>query len=46
MAPAKAMKVTTLSASNVYQSVVETVGLNSKEVKGAVETSWVRHLTN
>ena len=37
MAPAKAMKATTLTASNVYKSVAETVGLKPKEVKGAVE---------
>ena len=37
MAPATAMKATTLTASNVYKSVAETVGLKPKEVKGAVE---------
>merc|ERR1712011_20547 len=37
MAPAKAMKATALTASNVYKSVAETVGLKPKEVKGAVE---------
>ena len=31
------MKATTLTASNVYKSVAETVGLKPKEVKGAVE---------
>ena len=37
MAPATAMKATTLTASNVYKSVAEKVGLKPKEVKGAVE---------
>merc|ERR1711945_10064 len=32
-----AMKATTLTASNVYKSVAETVGLKPKEVKIAVE---------
>ena len=37
MAPPTAMKATTLTASNVYKSVAETVGLKPKEVKGVVE---------
>ena len=37
MAPAAAMKAATLTASNVYKSVAETVGLKPKEVQGAVE---------
>merc|ERR1711865_820666 len=40
MAPMKAMKAmkgTTMTATAVYQSVAETTGLKTKEVKGAVE---------
>ena len=37
MAPATAMKATTLTATNVCKSVAETVCLKPKEVKGAVE---------
>jgi nucleoid DNA-binding protein len=33
----KAMKGTTMTATAVYQSVAETTGLKTKEVKGAVE---------
>merc|ERR1711881_17855 len=37
MGKGKAMKGTTMTATAVYQSVAETTGLKTKEVKGIVE---------